>query len=255
MTRVIVSRDKLVAVADAIRAKTETNKSLTLGEMPQAIVGIKTGGDTESFLISVAERTLTECSSDKITSVGDYAFNKMNKITEVNLPNVESIGQASFQACTGIQVFDFPKCKTIGVQCFASCNGGLSFSMPLLEKVSQGSLNSMTRLVSVNLPLVKTIDTQGFYFCSSLPKADFLQLDSIGQHGFNQTKMATLIIRTNAVCTLAHTNAFLNSPVVRGEGYIYVPKSLVDSYKTATNWSTYANQIRAIEDYPEITGG
>ena len=35
----------------------------------------------------------------------------------------------------------------------------------------------------------------------------------------------------------------------------YVPTSLVDTYKSATNWSTYAEQIRAIEDYPEITGG
>jgi hypothetical protein len=29
---------------------------------------------------------------------------------------------------------------------------------------------------------------------------------------------------------------------------------LVDSYKTATNWSKYATQIRAIEDYPDICG-
>ena len=37
--------------------------------------------------------------------------------------------------------------------------------------------------------------------------------------------------------------------------YVYVPKALVGAYKSATNWSTYANQIRAIEDYPDITGG
>jgi hypothetical protein len=34
-----------------------------------------------------------------------------------------------------------------------------------------------------------------------------------------------------------------------------VPKSLVDAYKTAENWSTFANQIRAIEDYPEVLEG
>ena len=38
-------------------------------------------------------------------------------------------------------------------------------------------------------------------------------------------------------------------------GYIYVPAALVDSYKAAANWQNYADQIRAIEDYPEITGG
>lgn len=45
------------------------------------------------------------------------------------------------------------------------------------------------------------------------------------------------------------------TPMKSGTGYIYVPAALVDSYKAATNWSTYADQIRAIEDYPDITGG
>jgi surface protein len=31
--------------------------------------------------------------------------------------------------------------------------------------------------------------------------------------------------------------------------YIYVPKNMCDTLKSATNWSTYADQIRALEDY------
>ena len=38
-------------------------------------------------------------------------------------------------------------------------------------------------------------------------------------------------------------------PIASGAGYIYVPAALVDSYKVATNWSTYAAQFRALEDY------
>lgn len=34
-----------------------------------------------------------------------------------------------------------------------------------------------------------------------------------------------------------------------GTGYIYVPRALVDTYKAATNWSTIADQFRALEDY------
>jgi hypothetical protein len=45
------------------------------------------------------------------------------------------------------------------------------------------------------------------------------------------------------------------SGFTNGTGYIYVPATLVDTYKAGTNWSTHADQIRAIEDYPEITGG
>jgi hypothetical protein len=43
--------------------------------------------------------------------------------------------------------------------------------------------------------------------------------------------------------------------VANGTGYIYVPAALIEDYKAATNWSLYADQFRAIEDYPEITGG
>ena len=38
------------------------------------------------------------------------------------------------------------------------------------------------------------------------------------------------------------------------QGYIYVPKALLEDYKVATNWSVYADKFRAIEDYPDICG-
>ena len=53
---------------------------------------------------------------------------------------------------------------------------------------------------------------------------------------------------------LEKTSAFKDTPIESGTGYVYVPSALVDSYKSATNWSTYADQIRAIENYPDITG-
>lgn len=33
------------------------------------------------------------------------------------------------------------------------------------------------------------------------------------------------------------------------DGYIYVPRNKVNTIKSATNWSVYADQIRALEDY------
>ena len=71
---------------------------------------------------------------------------------------------------------------------------------------------------------------------------------------YGNKKLVTLIIRTQAVAKLNATSAFRDTLIASGTGYVYVPSALVDSYKAATNWSTYANQIRAIEDYPDITG-
>ena len=79
---------------------------------------------------------------------------------------------------------------------------------------------------------------------------------SIGEYAFASCyALTTLILCSGAMATLGDTSAFSSTPISSGTGYIYVPAALVDSYKAASNWSTYSNQIRAIEDYPEICGG
>ena len=105
--------------------------------------------------------------------------------------------------------------------------------------------------------MVTDVGIQAFQNCTRLEKADFSVLTHIDQWAFNVCRaLKALIIRTNSVCTLAGTNAFANnSGIMTGKGYVYVPSTLVNDYKSAINWSTYADQIRAIEDYPSITGG
>ena len=64
--------------------------------------------------------------------------------------------------------------------------------------------------------------------------------------------LKALILRnTSAVCTLNLSVTFGNTPIglANGGGYIYVPSALIEDYKVATNWATYADRIRAIESY------
>lgn len=106
---------------------------------------------------------------------------------------------------------------------------------------------------------VSSIRRNCFHGCVSLTVVDLPNISEIPMGAFgNCTALAALILRNGAVCTLDATNwnlPFNASSIAQGTGYVYVPKTLVDSYKGATNWSVYAAQIRAIEDYPEITGG
>ena len=118
-------------------------------------------------------------------------------------------------------------------------------------------LAGCTKLTSVVLPAVRTTEGNSISGCSAITKADFSNLRAIRYSTFyNNKKLIALIIRRHAVTTLDNTtNVFRNTPIASGTGYIYVPSDMVSNYKTATNWSTYADQIRAIEDYPDITGG
>ena len=121
--------------------------------------------------------------------------------------------------------------------------------------VGRYGLSNCTKLTSVVLPAVQITNANAMLGCSALTKADFSNLQHIEHSTFyGDKKFVTLIIRTQAVAKLDATSAFKDTRIAAGTGYVYVPSALVDSYKAATNWSTYANQIRAIEDYPDITG-
>ena len=121
--------------------------------------------------------------------------------------------------------------------------------------IGKYGLAGCTKLTSVVLPAVRIMDGHSMNGCSELIKADFSNLQTIRYSTFYiNNKLVTLIIRTQVVAKLDKTSAFTGTPIASGTGYVYVPSALVDSYKSATNWSTYANQIRAIEDYPDITG-
>ena len=54
------------------------------------------------------------------------------------------------------------------------------------------------------------------------------------------SKLETLILRKTSLVTLAGTTAShipTSCPIRTGTGRIYVPAALVESYKTATNWT------------------
>ena len=76
-------------------------------------------------------------------------------------------------------------------------------------------------------------------------------ITSIGGSAFRGCRgLTTLILRnTEKVCTLLNTSALSSTKIASGTGYIYVPAALIDSYKAASNWSTFAAQFRALEDY------
>ena len=126
----------------------------------------------------------------------------------------------------------------------------------------------------INMPNVKSIAYQAFYTCKAtelrftgvqtfksgstfmampnLVKAVFgTSCFSLPAQCFNGcSKLATLVLPYNGVATIG-TDALKSTVIANGTGYVYVPSAQVENYKANSSWSAYANQIRAIEDYPE----
>lgn len=82
------------------------------------------------------------------------------------------------------------------------------------------------------------------YACYNMSNLNEVRLNnatSIGQYAFAGTGLKTITVATTSVCSLANDNAMPSGLLA-----IKVPSELVNTYKSATNWSTYSDIIRAI---------
>lgn len=113
------------------------------------------------------------------------------------------------------------------------------------------SFNSCTATKIVFKKQLTALSTS--YVFSGLPNlklVDVLLKQNVGSDIFTNSKQFdTLILRSENVNTLSSKYSFDGTLIESGAGHIYVPRALVDSYKSSTNWSTFASQFRALEDY------
>ena len=288
MAKVLVNENNLTNIANAIRGKNGSTNTYKPSEMAAAITAISGGGGGGGNEKAIIERTFSGIyTNNEITKIGDYAFAGLkNNITGINAPNVESIGEYAFRGCGNIQSINMPKVKTIGVNAFGynvyttmpKCVTNNTF--PLLESCHDGNvlfgymfdgellyLPKMKEMLSmkdlkadspkyINLPefVDQYISLRRMFGNNKVIQKVWLpKVANIQYKDFNGcTALVALILAKTTLVPLTDVNAFENSTVATGTGYIYVPSALVSEYKTATNWVTYASQIRAIEDYPDI---
>ena len=112
----------------------------------------------------------------------------------------------------------------------------------IVTSVGDGAFFLCETLTSVSFPVATSIGGQAFYGCMSLTSVALPAVTSIGEQAFFYCMaLTTMYIGTESgtVCTLG-VDAIPESVTD-----IYVPEALVDSYKTAPNWSYFADKIKA----------
>lgn len=181
--------------------------------------------------------------SDKVTSLRPYAFALCKDLTSVSLPNCTIFRHESSD--TGSYFRNSEKLKTVNVPNLTIIeNGGRAF----------GNCSALEKFNAPNLTYLKTTSTM-FTTCGQLKKVSFPKLGgtTIDANTFpNCYRLETLILGGNELNPLANVNAFHNAGLsVTGGFKVYVPDNLVDTYKTATNWSTFADQIKPISELEE----
>lgn len=119
-----------------------------------------------------------------------------------------------------------------------------------VTSIGSSAFSNCSVLTTIDFPVATSIGRSAFFSCKALTTVDFPVATSIRNNAFsNCSVLKSLLLRGNDVCELSNNNAFDSTPIKYGTGYIYVPSALIEQYKAATNWSTYAAQFRALEDY------
>jgi hypothetical protein len=170
-------------------------------------------------------RTLSgEYENDRVTKTSDYMFSELNGLTGLSLPELLAVPYR--------MIVNSPV---------------KSLNIPKVTELKATSLMAFSgeRLI---LPSVVKTNGQSLCWCGNLKIIDFHQVCTIGEAPWQCKKLVALILRGDGISTLSNGD-FNNTPIASGTGYIYVPRARVDSYKSATRWSTWASQFRALEDY------
>ena len=160
-----------------------------------------------------------------VTSIGSYAFSNCKSLSSIEIPDsVTSIGSNAFSYCSSLSSCTISSGVTsIGSNAFSYCSSFSSIEIPdSVTSIGNNAFSNCTSLSSCTIGSgVTSIGGQAFYNCSSLSSVTVLATTppTLGSSVFNNTN---------------------NCP-------IYVPSQSVDAYKSATNWSTYASRIQAIQ--------
>jgi len=186
-----------------------------------------------------------------VNTIGDRAFAQTRNLGTITLPDTLTTleGGAFYQSTVNFAEGEVPA-TVLKYQALGGTTGitELHFTGTNTQ-FQQQSVTDCANLESVVVDSCSYLDQQAFAGCTHLQRFDLNGvLSSLGTNAFNGcSRLTTFIIRkTSGVVAM---NSSMMLPI--GTCNVYVPDALVDSYKAATNWATYADYIFPLSDLNE----
>ena len=272
----------LTTIAEAVGAELPTKKYAAkkdrVADVVEAIADADVGGGGGENLSALVARTISGVYENSTAStVGSYAFYGCTSLTEVSFPACTTIGNFAFYSCPSLTTVSFPTCTIIRSNAFRNCTGLTTANFPACTSINTWAFDNCSNLTTVSFPACTFIDQQAFKSCTSLTTASFPTCTSIGALAFigctglttvslpactiidlsafaSCYRLLSLYLTGSSVVTLVGINAFSSTPIGGYTEYtggvygsIYVPSSMLASYKNYQTWKPLSSRIVAYD--------
>ena len=202
--------------------------------------------NSASFVVSNAfkdNQNIQTVNLPYATSVGNFAFQGCSSLSQVNLPVCSHIGNNAFYRCYSLSQVNLPVCSYINNNAFYGCSSLSQVNLPVCSYIGNSVFFNCFSLSQASLPLCEYIGSGAFRTCSlqslSLPVCSYIG----GLAFYGCSSLSIITIGYSGICSLGDARTFETTQITSSTGSIYVPTSLVDSYKSANYWSYFSTQI------------
>ena len=217
-----------------------------------------------TYLTMFSKYLETVTFNDELTIIDSSAFHYSSNLNISSLPkSIKTIGTYAFGYCnnSNLTIFDFTNDGISGtrkIDKYAFRNN----KMPKISLINNitGTTNKLyvndyafqgnTDLTELYIEGNVYMQYTPFVGCTNLKKIH-LKPNANGSITFYSSSFANYANLDTIIIEGTYTGISMTitgTPIANGTGYIYVDDSMVDYYKSASVWSTYANQIKPISE-------
>lgn len=207
----------------------------------------------------------TDPTATKVTLVKQYGLREATGLTGVDLRYCTQLDTYAFYGCPAITKVNLPACTKIGQYCLQNSIKAITeINLPSVESIGSYALSGSNAqdanaiVPKLYLPAMKS-QAGGFQRWTGLKAVRMgSSVTSFANGAFRYcSALRTVMFGASlaAVPALGSANDFGSTALGSTSAKILVPSALVEDFKAATRWSTWASHIFAIEDIPAWTAG
>lgn len=198
-------------------------------------------------------------------TLGAGAFSRCYELEGIELPLCESIENFAFYLCSEISYAILPNVSYLGGYVCSGCSSLKSIYAPNVSLLKEWTFANCSNLESISFPGCSILSGAVFYNCYRLEKTYFKSLNCISAQAWGVTfnncyNIRSVYLLSSSICSLTHSAAFDTTPIAGSwnavyctkpnvYGSIFVPYSLMESYKGATNWTYYSSRIAGLVNF------